>query len=40
VVSNITKLVFRLERRIWWCVLSNAALRLREMMSFAVFVLF
>ena len=29
--SDIPKLVFRRERRIWWSVVSNAALRSREM---------
>jgi len=31
VVSDIPKLVFRRERRIWWSMVSNAALRSREM---------
>ena len=30
-VSDIPKLVFRRERRIWWSMVSNAALRSREM---------
>jgi len=31
-VSDIPKLVFRQERRIWWSMVTNAALRSREMM--------